>query len=74
MAQILGGGLSTLTPCGPDLHEVRKKRGYNANQGTLANEKFKKACELAGVEPTKRQARKWNLGKGKAYSFRNQVK
>jgi len=56
-----------------DLHSEKKIRGQNANQGTMADDKFKKACEAAGVPVTKRQASKWNNGKGKAYAFRNQV-
>ena len=32
------------------------------------DEPFKKACEQAGVKPTKRQASKWRRNKGKAYA------
>jgi len=35
---------------------------------------FKKACEVAGVEPTTRQASKFRLEKGLAYKHRKQVK
>lgn len=31
---------------------------------------FRKACELAGVPPTKRQAGKFRRGEGKAYAHR----
>lgn len=31
------------------------------------NDEFKKACEKVKVEPTKRQASKWHMGKGLAY-------
>lgn len=34
------------------------------------NELFRKACELASIEPTKRQASKWIRGKGLARTFR----
>lgn len=34
---------------------------------------FRKACELASVEPTKRQASKFCMGRGLAYSFRKQA-
>lgn len=29
--------------------------------------KFTQACEKAGIKPTKRQASKWKMRKGKAY-------
>jgi hypothetical protein len=32
---------------------------------------FRKACELAGIEPTKRQASKWRNDKGLAKRFAN---
>lgn len=32
---------------------------------------FLKACELASVPPTKRQASKWRNGKGLARTFKN---
>lgn len=31
---------------------------------------FKKACKLAGVEPTPRQASKYRMGKGSAIPFK----
>lgn len=34
---------------------------------------FRKACELAGVQPTKRQASKWRNKRGRAYDFRIQA-
>jgi hypothetical protein len=34
---------------------------------------FIRACEIAGVEPTKRQASKWHNKKGRAFIFRNQA-
>ena len=30
---------------------------------------FKESCELSGAEPTKRQASKFRMGKGKAAAF-----
>lgn len=38
------------------------------------NELFSKACALAGVTSTGRQASKFRMGRGKAFSFKNQVK
>lgn len=35
---------------------------------------FKVACELAGVDPTPRQASKFQNKKGAAYAFKNQAK
>jgi hypothetical protein len=34
---------------------------------------FVRACKLAGLQPTKRQASKWRNGKGKAHGFVNQA-
>jgi hypothetical protein len=39
-----------------------------------ADETFKVACELAGVQVTVRQASKFRSEKGKAFSFREQAK
>lgn len=35
---------------------------------------FQKACELAGIQPTTRQASKWRNEKGKAFTFRHDAK
>jgi hypothetical protein len=35
---------------------------------------FQGACSLAGIEPTARQARKWNNGKGLALRHKNEAK
>lgn len=35
----------------------------------LTDAVFRKACEMAGVEPTKRQAIKFRHGKGRAYQI-----
>jgi hypothetical protein len=37
------------------------------------NQLFKCACELASVEPTKRQASKWRRDTGKAFGFREEA-
>ena len=34
---------------------------------TLKNPAFQQACERAGIPVTRRQARKWNMKKGKAW-------
>lgn len=41
----------------------------NRNMATLINALFLQACESVGVEPTQRQASKWNNEKGLAYKF-----
>lgn len=66
-------GLKKLKPCGPDLHGERKRVREGKNKGRLKDPKFLKACELAGVEPTKRQASKWNNQYGAAFARRNHV-
>jgi len=35
---------------------------------------FRKACELAGIQPTKRQASKYKNKKGLAYLFKDKAK
>ena len=35
---------------------------------------FRKACELAGIEPTVRQASKYRSKRGMAYRFKEQAK
>lgn len=34
---------------------------------------FRRACALANVEPTKRQASKWRNKRGRAYEMRNEA-
>ena len=41
---------------------------------SITDEVFKKACEAAGVENTKRQASRFRMGKGLAYKNRKGVK
>ena len=51
---------------GDDLDKNNEKRRL-ANQSILKDPIFIKACELVGIEPTKRQASKWRRKTGKAY-------
>ena len=34
------------------------------------DEVFRRACQLAGIQPTKRQAAKWRSNHGRAHEFR----
>lgn len=43
------------------------------NKAVKENDVFGKACELAGIPVTDRQASKWNNGKGKALSMRKKA-
>lgn len=45
-------------------HRMRTNKEYAKD-----NKEFKDACEKVGVEPTKRQASKWRMNKGKAFNF-----
>ena len=49
---------------------VRFKKRKNRIQDPL----FEGACVLAGIDPTPRQARKWNNGQGLALRFKNEAK
>lgn len=54
---------------GPNLdqgNELRNKK----NVSRLADPKFIDACKRINIEPTKRQASKWNNKKGIAYANR----
>lgn len=51
-------------------HSLEIKR-QEANTQVLKSGKFKGACDRAGIEPTRRQASKWNRKKGLAYQHRN---
>ena len=46
-------------------------RRTEANKSTLNSGKFTKACEKAGVTPSRRQASKFNNEKGAAFKVRN---
>lgn len=64
-------GLSTLPrPKSPQACPENAVRA-EANKSTMANQHFVKACENAGLPVTRRQASRWNMKKGKAYSMRN---
>jgi hypothetical protein len=47
--------------------------GQKQNQATLTSPVFLKACEIAGIQPTHRQASKWNNGYGRALRFKAQA-
>ena len=55
---------------GPDLDTGKKQRAER-NKSIMADKIFLDACANAGIEPTKRQASKWNSKKGKAYKEKN---
>ena len=42
----------------------------NINDSTMASGIFKEACNLAGIPETRRQASKWNNGKGSALKMK----
>lgn len=52
---------------GPDL-DVNKADRAKANKSVMENDTFLKACEAAGVTPTKRQASKWRRKRGLAFN------
>jgi hypothetical protein len=60
-------------PTSPPL-DVEGGVRYLMRQGRLLDVVFKGACELAGIPPTSRQARKWNNNQGLALRFRNKAK
>ena len=55
---------------GPNLQPYHKER-YEAAKNRMKSDEFKSACANAGIEPTRRQARKWNMRKGAAYKHSN---
>lgn len=57
---------------GENLDDDNKLR-HNRNEMIFNSALFKKACELAHIEPTKRQASKWNNGKGIARKYELQA-
>lgn len=57
---------------GPDLNP-RKVTEHARNKGILQSEPFVLACELAGIEPSLRQASKFKMSKGKAFMFKNEA-
>ena len=54
---------------GPMHHPVYTKK-YEARKNTIKNPVFLAACTKAKIEPSIRQARKWNMKKGLAYRHR----
>jgi len=54
-------------------HMEERKRA-EATKATLESGRFQKACGVAGVDVTKRQASKWNRKRGAAYAYRNHGK
>lgn len=52
------------------LDNTEKLRREAANSAVLNSKPFLEACQKTGVEPTRRQASKWNNKKGKAYNNR----
>lgn len=54
---------------GPDLDPNNKIRAA-ANRATMESKVFKSACAVVGIEPTKRQASKWNKKSGLAWNRR----
>jgi hypothetical protein len=47
---------------------------FKQREGRLQDPVFLGACQLASIEATPRQARKWNNGQGVALRFRNEAK
>jgi hypothetical protein len=60
-------------PPSPPL-DVEAGERYKQREGRLLDVVFIRACQLAGVDTTSRQARKWNNGAGLALRFRNKAK
>lgn len=54
---------------GPNCEPQHKER-EEKNSSVLKNGKFIKACELAGIPATRRQASKWNHSRGLAFNSR----
>ena len=51
---------------GTDLHPQNEERRLK-HDGILKSERFNKACEAVGIQPTRRQASKYARKKGAAY-------
>ena len=50
-----------------------EKYRQEANKSVFKQPDFVKACENAGLKPTKRQASKWNNKHGAAYNLANKI-
>lgn len=62
---------------GPDGNEPQTLTDFKRASKNLQTQQapiFRKACELAGVEPTRRQASKWNNGYGAAWNHRSEAR
>ena len=53
--------------------DVVSDNRYKKRVSRLQDVVFHAACKIAGIEPTIRQARKWNNGNGLAIRFRRQA-
>jgi hypothetical protein len=60
-------------PTSPPL-DIEAGERFRKRKGRMNDVVFIGACTLAGIEPTPRQARKWNNGKGLAIRYRNTAK
>lgn len=50
---------------------MTKRLGFSPNQIVADTDQvFRKACELANTPPTRRQASKYDKGRGKAFPFK----
>jgi hypothetical protein len=56
----------------PDVQPGHAERALK-NEARMQDPTFRKACEDAGVEPTRRQASKWNHKQGKAYKKAHRI-
>lgn len=55
------------TPGTPFVPTGAERKRMEKNTNTFKSPHFAKACEQAGLPLTRRQASKWNNGKGKVY-------
>jgi hypothetical protein len=60
-------------PTSPPL-DVEAGLRHKQREGRMQDPVFLGACTLAEIEPTPRQARKWNNGQGVALRFKNKAK
>ena len=54
--------------------DVEAGERFTKRKNRIKDPLFLGACTLAEIEPTPRQARKWNNGQGLALRFKNQAK
>lgn len=57
---------------GSDIQPGHAERSIK-NENRMKDDAFRKACERAEIEPTRRQASKWNNKKGKAYKMSHRI-